>query len=171
MGQIFQSAKLLLFVLFFGASSIVYSQDSIVSINLETVLKLGGANSLTIKEYKLRHDLALADVAKAKEWWLPDLYAGTSIHQLWGNAMNGNGAIFTDVNRQNFWGGLGVNASWDIGTGLFLTDAAKLKAQSVSFRSEAEQNQALLTIIEVYYDFLVAQLYTKEYAQLAKQAE
>jgi outer membrane protein TolC len=143
----------------------------LVAVNLETALELAGANSLTIKEYKLRHDLALADAAKAKEWWLPDLYAGTSVHQLWGNAMNGNGAIFTDVNRQNFWGGLGVNASWDFGKGPFLTDAADLKAQAVAFATEAEQNKALLTIIETYYDFLVAQLYAKEYAQLAKQAE
>ncbi len=170
MSQPIQSAKLLLFILFFGMSSMVLSQDSLVPINLETVLKLGGANNLTIKEYKLRHELALADVAKAKEWWLPDLYAGTSIHQLWGNAMNGNGAFFTDVNRQNFWGGLGVNACWDFGTGLYLTDAAKLNTQAVSFASEAERNKALLMTIETYYDFLVTQLYSKEYSQLAKQA-
>ena len=170
MNQTIRSAKLLLFILFFGMSSIVLSQDSLVSINLETVLKLGGANNLTIKEYKLRHELALADVAKAKEWWLPDLYAGTSIHQLWGNAMNGNGVFFNDVNRQNFWGGFGANASWDFGTGLFLTDAAKLNTQAVSFTTEAEQNNALLMTIETYYDFLVAQLYAKEYSQLANQA-
>ena len=170
MCQPLQSVKLLVFILFFGMSSMVLSQDGLVSVNLEAVLKLGGANSLTIREYKLRHELAIADFAKAKEWWLPDLYAGTSIHQLWGNAMNGNGAIFTDVNRQSFWGGLGVNASWDFGTGLFLTDAAKLNTQAVSFASEAEQNKALLLTIEAYYDFLVAQLYAKEYSQLAKQA-
>ena len=58
------------------------------SISLEIVLQIGGASNLTIQEYRKRQALALADLSKAKEWWLPDVYAGTSIHQLWGTTMN-----------------------------------------------------------------------------------
>jgi outer membrane protein TolC len=149
----------------------VNAQDIIQPINLETVLQIGGANNLTILEYKRRQELALADHAKAKEWWLPDIYAGASIHQLWGNAMNSDGFFFTDVNRQSFWGGLGLNASWDFGEGIFRANAAELKTKAAFYQTEAEKNQALLEMVEAYYDFLAAQNYYKAYEQLASQAD
>ena len=161
----------LLFILFAGFFSLVKAQDKTQPINLETVLKLGGANNLTIQEYKQRQELALANLAKAREWWLPDIYTGTTIHQLWGNAMNSDGKIFTDVNRQNFWGGLGLNATWDFGDGIFKANAAELKAQASVYRTQAEQNKALLNVIQTYYDFLAAQLYYEAYEQLAAQAD
>ncbi len=65
------------------------------AINLETVLKLAGANNLIVKEYQIRYQQALADQSKAKEWWLPDVYAGYSTHYLHGAAMNADGKIFT----------------------------------------------------------------------------
>lgn len=147
------------------------AQDKTQPINLETVLQLGGANNLTIQEYKQRQELALADLAKAKEWWLPDLYAGTSIHQLWGNAMNSDGNIFTDVDRNNLWVGIGLNATWDFGDGIFKANAANLKSQAAEYQTEAERNKALLNIIQTYYDFLAAQLYYKAYQQLTKQSD
>ncbi|MCK5281704.1 MAG: TolC family protein, partial [Cyclobacteriaceae bacterium] len=68
----------------------VQSQE-IQPINLETVLKLGGANNLTIQEYKQRQELALANLSKTKEWWLPNVYAGIQTNQLWGASMNSDG--------------------------------------------------------------------------------
>ncbi|MBL4653014.1 MAG: TolC family protein [Flavobacteriales bacterium] len=171
MGQQFKLIRPLLLLLFLGVTRLAYGQENTTPINLETVLTLGGANNLTIKEYKLKQDLALADFAKAKEWWLPNLYAGTSFHQLWGNAMNSDGRIFTDVNRQSFWGGVGVNSSWDFGNGIFTANAAELSSEATALETEAQQNQTLLSIIETYYDFLVAQLYAESYAQLAAQAK
>lgn len=168
----------LLFILLAGFSSRIHAQDlnthkqaRIQSITLETVLQLGGANNLTIQEYKQRQELALADLAKAKEWWLPDIYAGATIHHLWGNAMNTDGKIVTDLDRRNFWGGIGLNAIWDLGEGFFKTDAAELMAQAAVYQTQAQGNKALLNIIQTYYDFLAAQLYYKAYEQLAAQAE
>lgn len=152
-------------------TTLVNAQDNNQFIDLATVLELGGANNLTIKEYQLKQDLILADIAKAKEWWLPDFYAGTTIHQLWGNAMNGNGAFFNDVNRQNFWAGLGLNASWDFADGIFTKNAVTLKAEAAVYETEAKKNNALLIIIETYYDFLSAQLTYFAYDELVAQAE
>ena len=167
----FKSFLGLLFILFFGYNRLANAQEKTQAINLETVLKIGGANNLTIQEYKKRQELALANVIKIKEWWLPDIYAGTTIHQLWGSSMNGDGRFFTDVNRQNFWGGIGLNAVWDFGDGIFKSNAAELKAQAAVFETQAEQNKALLNTINTYYDFLAAQLYFKAYKQLAAEAK
>lgn len=160
------------FLLFFAAQT-VSAQDNTQtlpagrqSINLETVLQLGGANNLTIKKYKQKQKLALADLDKAREWWLPDIYTGATAHQLWGAAMNTDGVIFTDLNRQNFWGGIGINASWDFGKRIFNAKAENLQAQASVYLTIAERNNALLEIIETYYDFLLAQLYYKAYEQL-----
>ena len=59
------------------------AQDTI-PINLEKILELGGADNLTIKEYKERQELSLAELTKAKEWWLPEIYAGVQTHKLRG---------------------------------------------------------------------------------------
>ena len=165
-----QAIALLLFV---GISIRVNAQDipeliqkDVTAINLESVLKLGGANSLTIQKYKQKEILALTNVAKAQEWWLPSFYAGTSFHQLWGNAMNAPGEILTDINRQNFGVGLGINAQWDFGDGVFKVDAAELKVKAAEYKTQAEQNKAILQIINTYYDFLAAQLYYSAYQEL-----
>jgi len=147
------------------------AEDKTLEVNLETVLKLGGANNLTIQEFKQRQELALANLVRASEWWLPDIFAGTTIHQLSGNAMNTDGKIFESLDRQNFWGGAGFNATLDIGDGIFKARSAKLKSEASVYKTEAEQNKALLNIIETYYDFLTAQLYYKAYEQLVAESD
>ena len=166
----FNILKKLLFIYIAVSPLCLSAQDNIQLINLETVLKIGGANNLTIQEFKLRQQLAFAELKEAKEWWLPTIYTGTTFHQLWGNAMNGNGDFFTDVNRQNLWGGIGLNASWDFGEGIYKTKAIEYKMQSTALNTQAEQNKLLLHIISTYYDFLSAQLFHKAYIQLAEQA-
>ena len=158
-------------ILLTGFSGLAEAQDKTQAVDLETVLKLGGANNLTIQEYKQRQKLALANLAKAKEWWLPDIFTGTTLHQLWGNAMNTDGEIFESLDRQNFWGGAGLNATLDFGDGIFKVKAAKLKARASVYRTQAEKNKALLNIIETYYDFLTAQFSYKAYEQLAAEAD
>lgn len=151
--------------------STAQAQENVLAIDLPTALELAGANNLTIREYQAMQTLAAADHTKAKEWWLPDLYAGTSIHQLSGSAMNADGRFFTDVDRQNFWAGLGLNATWNFGDGIYKANAANLNAQATAYYTQAEQNKALLEVIHSYYDFLAAQLYHKAYAQLAEETK
>jgi len=146
------------------------AQDT-VSINLETILKLGGADNLTIKEYKERRELSLAELTKAKEWWLPEIYAGAQTHQLWGAAMNADGRFFLDVNRQNLWSGLGLNVNWDFADDIYNAKSANIRSQASHYRTQAERNQQLLKMIEAYYNLMTAQLNYNAYQNLVSQSD
>lgn len=153
------------------ASVNAFGQDEVVPVSLEKVLELGGANNLTIQEFRQRQDLALADLTTASQWWLPELYAGISTHHLWGAAMNADGRFFTEVGRENFWAGIGLNAAWDFGNGIYSVKAVQLNADAAEFATQAEQNQALLRSINAYYDLMAAQLAYQAYSDLSKQAD
>ena len=117
-------------------STLGQNKSEIKAINLATVLQLAGADNLSIQEYILKQKVAEADLHTAQEWWLPNVYAGANVHQLWGSAMNGDGAFFTDVNRQNLWGGIGINGSWDLGTSLHKVKAQKLRVTAMTFKTQ-----------------------------------
>lgn len=142
-----------------------------VPLTLEKVLELSGANNLTIKEYKERQELSLAHLAKAREWWLPEIYAGAQTHQLWGAVMNGNGRFFLDVNRNNLWLGIGANANWDFAEGIYGTKSVKLQNQASEFLTAAERNNAILESVKTYYDLLTAQLNLVAYKNLVAQSD
>lgn len=152
-------------------SVIGQNESEIKAINLATVLQLAGADNLSIQEYTLKQKVAVANLHTAQEWWLPNVYAGTNVHQLWGSAMNGDGAFFTDVNRQNLWGGIGINGSWDLGTSLNKVKAQKLRVKAMTFKTQTQKNHILLQSIDAYYAFLNAQLNYEAYLELASQSE
>ena len=152
-------------------STLGQNKSEIKAINLATVLQLAGADNLSIQEYILKQKVAEADLHTAQEWWLPNVYAGANVHQLWGSAMNGDGAFFTDVNRQNLWGGIGINGSWDLGTGLHKVKAQKLRVKAMTFKTQTQKNHVLLHSIDAYYAFLNAQLNYEAYLELANQSE
>ena len=156
-------------VLFF--SSMIAIAQSTMPMTLETVLALGGARNLTIAQYKERQELAVAHVYQAKAWWLPEFYGGMQTHQLWGAVMNGNGRFFLDINRNNQWMGLGLNAHWDFAEGIYSTRAAHLEAQASRYLSEAERNKILLQAIDAYYDLLIAQFQWEAYQNLTLQTD
>jgi outer membrane protein TolC len=149
--------------------NIALAQDTI-PITLEKILDLGGANNLTIKEYKERQELSLAEFAKSKEWWLPEIYAGSQTHQLWGTAMNADGRFFLDVNSQNLWGGIGLNAYWDFAESIYNVESANLKSQVSQYLTKAERNQQLLKMINAYYELMTAQLSYNAYQNLVNQS-
>lgn len=146
------------------------AQDTI-PINLEKVLELGGADNLTIKEYKERQELSLAELSKAKEWWLPEIYAGTQTHQLWGAAMNADGRFFLDVSRQNLWAGLGLNASWDFAQGIYNIKSAGFMSSASQYLTAAERNQQILKMIRAYYELVTTQLNYNAYQNLVFQSD
>lgn len=160
----------LVLLLAISSTSQVAGQD-IIPIDLEKVLELGGASNLTIMEYKERQKLSLAELTKAKEWWLPEIYAGMQTHQLWGAAMNTDGRFALDLNRQNLWTGLGVNANWDFAEGIYNARSATLYSQASSFLTQAERNQQLLQMIYTYYDLMTAQLNHNAYQNLVIQSD
>ncbi len=141
------------------------------AVNLETVLKLAGANNLTVQEYQLKYQQALAEQSKAKEWWLPNIYFGASTHYLNGAAMNTDGKIFTDVNRNNLWTGLGIGAEMDFSKGFYSSFAAKQKAEAMNYQSTAEKNKAILQAVQAYFDLQAEQLKYFFLQQLVSQSD
>ncbi|MGS0748304.1 TolC family protein [Halpernia sp. GG3] len=133
--------------------------------------KWAAANNLTIKEFKAKQELAEANLSKAKEWWLPDVYAGLQTQQLWGAAMNADGRFFLDVNRQNLWGGLGLNANWNFAEGIYKTKSAKLQVQASVYQTQAERNNTLLATIKAYYNLQTAQMKVVAYKNLVAQSD
>ena len=167
--QAFNKHFLLLTASLFIAASTLAQQT--IELNLQKVLELGKANNLTIKLYQEQQNLAKADLVKAREWWLPDLNVGARTHYLSGSAMNGNGAFFTDVNRNNLWLGLGLDASWDIGNEVFKAKSAKLLSEASQYRTAQAQNETLLASIEAYFDLLLSEVQTTTYQQLILQSD
>jgi outer membrane protein TolC len=172
-GRILASLLVFSFVTFSAEAQVskYEAYETEKAINLETVLQLAGADNLSIQEYSLRQKVAEANLHTAQEWWLPNVYAGANVHQLWGSAMNGDGAFFTDVNRQNLWGGIGINGSWDFGSNLNKVKAQKLNVEAMTFETQAQKNRVLLKSVESYYDFLNAQLNYEAYEELANQSK
>ncbi len=156
--------------LLLGATFTINAQETL-PINLQTVLEMGGANNLTIKEFQAKQELATANLNKSKEWWLPDVYAGLQTHQLLGAAMNADGRFFLDVNRQNLWGGLGLNANWNFAEGIYKTKSAKLQVQASVYETQAERNNTLLATIKAYYDLQTAQMKLIAYKNLVAQSD
>ena len=153
------------------AATFAVNAQTTLPINLQTVLEMGGANNLTIKEFKAKQELAEANLSKAKEWWLPDVYAGLQTQQLWGAAMNADGRFFLDVNRQNLWGGLGLNANWNFAEGIYKTKSAKLQVQASVYKTQAERNNTLLETIKTYYNLQTAQMKVVAYKNLVAQSD
>ncbi len=140
-------------------------------MTLEKVLELVGVNNLTIKEYQERQELAAADLSKAKEWWLPELFVGAETFQLWGAAMNADGRFFLDVNAQNMWSGLGLNFLWDIGEGIYNTKAAKLQVLASEYDNQTERNRTVLQSISAYYNLQASQMKFLAYKRLVSQSQ
>lgn len=140
-------------------------------VDLETVLKLAGAHNFTIERTRLQVQQALAEQSKAKEWWLPTVHTGFTTHYLNGAAMNADGRIFTDVDRNNLWAGLGISAEIDFNQGIFGVLAARQRTKAVGYFSIAEKNQVLLDAVKAYFDLQTDQLKTTFLQALVNQAD
>lgn len=148
-----------------------HAQDSQIYLTFEQVLQLAGADNLAVQEWQQRYELALAEKKSAAEWWVPSLYGGTTVHQLTGATMNSDGIFYLNVNRQNFWGGIGANVSFDFGNGIFQAAAAKQRAIAVQYQSQDEKNKAILSVAEAYFDLQAAQAKVAALGLMAAQSE
>ena len=146
------------------------AQETVV-INLSSALESGGASNLTIAEIERAVEVSRSESQISKNWWLPTLYAGTRLHQLWGSSMNGDGRFFTDVDRQNFWGGAGLDFSWDLGRGTYDYKAQLLMERQLEVQSKAQRNQVLLNVVQTYYELLSAQLQMRVLENLVAQTD
>ncbi|MEB0262799.1 MULTISPECIES: TolC family protein [unclassified Mucilaginibacter] len=151
-------------------SSNANSQE-ISPVSVQTVLKLAGANNLTIKEYQAMYRQALADQVKAGEWWLPVLRAGITTHYLNGAAMNTNARIINGLNQNSLFSAFGFSAEIDFNKGRYEYLAAKQMSVAASYASIAAHNQAILHAVQTYYDLQADQLSYLFLTRLASQAD
>lgn len=167
----------LFFIFFFSIFiPIGYSQAQMqpikkIAVNLPTILKLAGANNLTIKQYDLQYKLSLAQIDKAKEWFLPTIQAGPTMHYLNGAAMQTSGVVLPDAIQKELWLGGGVVGTLDFNKGIFDVKAEKEQSASVKFEGQAERNGVILDAISDYYDLMVAQFDYNELLNLSSQAD
>ena len=133
------------------------AQNDTLNINVTTVLEIADTKSFLIR--KIRHQSILAEAKwiKSKEWWAPELFIGTKVHQLDGAAMNSDGLIFTDVDRQNRWLGGDLRMSWNLGDGVFKSKAKKYLSESTRFLNQHQTNQLILEMIDQYYMLVLNQ--------------
>lgn len=165
-----RSFKILIALLLLITSIKAYSQD-ISPVSVQTVLKLAGANNLTIKEYQAMYRQALADQVKAGEWWLPVLRAGITTHYLNGAAMNTNASIINGLNQNSLFSAFGFSAEIDFNKGRYEYLAAKQMSVAASYANIAARNRAILNAVQTYYDLQADQVSYFFLTQLALQAD
>ena len=163
--KIFASVSLLLTL-----ATWVFSQNKL-ELDLSTTLKMAGGNNATITMLQSKTSLAEARYELAKNWWIPNVNAGIDMHQLWGNAMNTDGTIFQDIDRQSFGAGLGLGVKLDVQEGLKNKTLAKYKSRAQIFSSQIERNEFMLEVVEKYYRLLGASLEAASYQVLVNQSD
>lgn len=166
--------KIILLFLLIGIAG--YGQTALqsskkISINLPTILKLAGANNLTIKQYQLQYQLSLAQVDRSKEWFLPSISLGPTMHYLNGAAMQTTGAILSDVTQKELWLGGGIVGTLDFNKGIFDVKSKKQQSAAVKFEGQAQRNGVILEAIADYYDLMVAQFNYVQLFNLLNQAD
>lgn len=145
--------KYILLFAFYHLLQLNFSEgQNVLQLNLAQVLELSGANNLTIKSYQLMYQESLADEQKAREWWLPDLFAGPSTHYLTGAAMSTDGEILSHLNRNNLWLGIGAQAKIDFNIGKYSYLASKQNTDARKYQSQAERNKVILKGVQLYLE-------------------
>ena len=134
------------------------AQDSrrAMPINLETVLKLAGANNLKIAEIKAKHKIAKAKAHKAKEWIYPSVNPGFLLSNTVGSVQNAEGA-FLETDKNSFWAGAAITANWSIGKASYNYLAAKQNIVTAELWLQAEKNQQILKAIQAYFELGASQ--------------
>jgi outer membrane protein TolC len=153
----------------YGQSSLQQSKK--IPINLPAILKIAGANNLTIKQYELQYELSLAQIDKAKEWFLPKIFIGPTMHYLNGAAMQTNGSVLKDVTQRELWFGGGIAGTLDFNSGIYDVMAKKQQSAAVKFEGQSQRNNVILEAITDYYDLMVAQFNYNQLLNLLNQSD
>ena len=158
-------------ILLLAAINCFSQGEKYIPVNLSTVLKLAGANNLTIRQYELQYQLGLAEVDKAKEWYLPTIFVGPSLHYLKGGTISTTGQLLNDVTQRELWLGGWITGQWDFKTGIYNVLASKQHSEALKYLSQAQRNQVIQQAVSNYYDLLTAQLNYSILTNLLKQSD
>ncbi len=147
---------------------LIIAQET-VRLDLAKTLELAGADNATINMLAMQESLAEAKYDVEKHWWIPDVYAGLDMHQLWGNVMNSDGRIFQDIDRQSFSGALGIGAVFDFGEGIKNKKLERFNSEAKGIISTVARNDFILDVIRHYYKMSGAALEANSYQTLVDQ--
>ncbi len=114
-------------------------------IDLETALRLAGAESLAIALGRERAAEAQERAREAEAAFLPSLRPQVSLFRHEGLAQETQGD-FVDVDKQNAFAGAGAELTLDFGRALFGAMAARRRARAEGFGAEATTADALLEV-------------------------
>ncbi|MEE9373447.1 MAG: TolC family protein [Saprospiraceae bacterium] len=131
----------------------VHAQDSMF-LDIERVISQVKNDNIQIKKELLKTKVAHGEYLEAKEWWLPNVFLGTTFHHLDGATINSDGRIFRNVDRQSRWYGGNVNLNWDIGKGISTIKSKKAQLEKAELLGLYAQNSVVLSAIETYYSLL-----------------
>ena len=133
-------------------------------IDLATALRLADADNPTANVARARVNEAVAQYARARVLWVPNLVFGPTFFYHQGVDQNRRGDVFS-VARGNFAVLGGPQLRADLGEALFLPLAARRQVQATRARSQAVTNAVQLDVALVYLDLL------EQHALLAVNAE
>ncbi len=139
-------------------------------IDLLTVLDMAGGDNLAHRAIQQKYQVAIEQQNASKNWWLPELYGGLQLHQLNGAAMNDDGRFFTNVNRQNVWGGVGFVLDLDLANGIFQNQATQAKTQTQIYQNEVDKNNMMLQAAQLYFELQAAQFKIAALQEMAEHA-
>ena len=161
--------RTLLIILYAIFSISVESQDRI-ELDIVTLLEIAQTKNPILEMIQLKEEKAKAELNHEKNWWLPTLILDANAHQLWGNAINSDGRIFTDVDRQSFGSAIGINTYIDLQDGRKHKKLREYELRSRSFLGQIERNEYILELISVYYNYIGVELEKAAYQQLIVQS-
>ncbi len=125
-------------------------------IDLATVLRLGGANSLevalartTLREAEARH-------AETRNRFFPWFTVGAGYRRLDGNTQDTPGNI-TDVSKQSYQAGLGVVADLRVGEAIYQSLASRQRAAAAGHALESARRDLQAQVSALYFDLLKGQ--------------
>ncbi|MCH8902467.1 MAG: TolC family protein [Bacteroidetes bacterium] len=131
-------------------------EENVLNINLETVLRLAGADNLQIAAVRDKMDIASARKSAGLQYLFPNILPGTYLFTFNGEAQNTDGS-FIDVDKDQQWAGVGISANWNFGESVYKYLAAKQQVETASFEYQATKNQQILNSVTVYMELLGAQ--------------
>lgn len=125
------------------------------AVDLPTVLRLAGANNLTIQMAREKAEEARARQTEARGLWLPTLGIGSRLQAIDGFTQATGGA-FVDVDKQFVQPGVYVSLDLRPGEVLYASLQARQRADAAAAWSEAESRHIRYESVQAYYELLLA---------------
>jgi outer membrane protein TolC len=124
-------------------------------IDLATILRLAGERALEIRLAEAQAAAAKALHDYAKSTWLPTLSPRATVVRHEGRLQSTEGLIF-DVDKQNAFGGAGVDVQFNLAEAWFRSIAAEQRANAARLGIQVAQHVNVGAAVRLYYNLLEA---------------